>query len=377
MKAKIWVAIYLVLFSVGILGYMVLNYVVDPMQYYTVEKGHDTYDADSYTRYIKSDYVSKNTDEIEAVVIGGSKSGVISTDLLKEYTGLDYYNFYMSVGNFSDYLAYIEFLLNTCDLKEITLHLSSFEVKSYSREHRSSNYEVPAIVNGSLFDQFTETLSYLTSDIATVIKNINPAPASSINYLSNGERKWVSAESAYQKDIESYIKKRFYKELAQEMKYLKNELAASYPAFDDNIKALRTIKDMCDEKGVTLKLMIGASFVGEHRSYECDRYYDYLLQIVDIMDVWDFSDFNEVNMNPYNFINTNHYSRAVADLMVNTMYGKDSKDGFGIYLTKDNIYDYLKERREKRLAVVEEYETTGTLSFGDKSSDSFVEGEIF
>ena len=84
---------------------MAINYHFDPLGYFTVQKEEPYYRSNIYTRAIKSEYVTKNADNYDAVIIGGSKSGVLSTELLSQYAGKRYYNFYFNKGNFSDYLA--------------------------------------------------------------------------------------------------------------------------------------------------------------------------------------------------------------------------------------------------------------------------------
>ena len=155
-------------------------------------------------------------------------------------------------------------------------------------------------------------------------------------------------------------------------KMFQQKKASSAPAYEDNLNALRQIKALCEENNVTLNVVIGAGFIGERDSYEGDRYYAYLNELVTITDVWDFSDFNDINMNPYNFVNRKHYNNNVADLMVNTMYGQSSYEGFGIYLTKDNINDYLKERKTKFEQLKEEFETTGTVALQGMEDDSYL-----
>ena len=93
MKSKRWLLLFFVLFFAGIGGYMAINYHVDPLGYFIVDKGESYYNSGDYTRAIKSKYVKENKDQIDAVVLGGSKSGVLSTELLSEYTGKKYYNF--------------------------------------------------------------------------------------------------------------------------------------------------------------------------------------------------------------------------------------------------------------------------------------------
>ena len=89
---------FLGLVFVGILLFMAVNFIVDPTGYFAVERGAGEIDANGYTRAAKSKYIKKNADEYDAVVLGGSKAGVLSTQRLSEYTGKNYYNFYIAYG---------------------------------------------------------------------------------------------------------------------------------------------------------------------------------------------------------------------------------------------------------------------------------------
>lgn len=377
MKSKHWLSVFFALFFVGIAGFMALNYHIDPTDYFSVTKNSEYYSPNNYARAIKSQYVKKHADEIEAVVVGGSKAGVLSPELLTEYTGKKYYNYYFNVGNFSDYLKYSKFLIENTDISEITLHFSSFEVKDFTREDSGASiYQIPAILTGSKWEQLTEFTSYLMTDINTTLKEMSKDPSKTkFDDLSSGERNWKKGEDQFAANPEEYTAKQVTKNMDKYLANFFSQKASTYPAFDDNIDALRQIKALCDENGVTLKVVIGASFVGERDTYESYRYYEYLRQIVSITDVWDFSDFNEVNMNPYNFINRKHYDKAVGTLMLDTMYGKRTHEGFGIYLTKDNIDDYLDQRIADYRRLEEEFRTTGTLALPGLDDDSFIAKE--
>lgn len=374
MKSKHWIAVFLLLFFIGIGGFMALNYYVDPTDYFSVSKNKESYSSNNYTRAIKSEYLAKNPDKFDAVVMSGSKGGVLSTDLLTQYTGKRYYNFFFNVGNFSDYYKYSKFLIENTNISEITLHLSSFEVTSFSKEGSGvPAYEVPAILTGNKWEELTEHLSYLMTDVSTTMKAlINNEPDPISVDMATGQRNWNSAIKKFRQDPDAYVQSRVLKKFDKYLASLFNQDAADSPAFDDNIAALKEIKELCDENGVTLKVVIGASFIGERESYECYRYYDYLRQIVAITDVWDFSDYNDINMNPYNFYNRKHYTNAVGDLMINTIYGKETHEGFGIYLTEDNIEDYLARRIADYRQLKEEFDTTGTVQLPGMDDPSYI-----
>ena len=59
--------------------------------------------------------------------------------------------------------------------------------------------------------------------------------------------------------------------------------------------------------------------------------------------------------------------------MLDIRYGKDANgDGFGILLTKDNVHEYLDQRRDDYNRLKEEYETTGTLQLPGMDDPSFL-----
>lgn len=375
MKSKRWVCAFLILFFAGTAAFMGLNYALDPLNYFTVRKHKTSYGTDSYARAIKSEYLSKHADEFDAVILGGSKAGVLNTELLSEYTGKRYYNYYFNSGNFSDYEKYLTFAIENVGISEVTLHLSSFETQYYTKEGEGNYaFEVPAILTGNPWNQLTELCNFLMTDIKTTLQETRNKQEGyySTDDVATGERIWGQAIQSMAKDPDAFAARHVTNNFEKNLGKFFNQEASQYPAFDDNIAALKRIKALCEENGVTLKVVIGASFIGERYSYECYRYYDYLRQIVEITDVWDFSDYNDINRNPYNFINAKHYDNQVADLMVNTMYGQESREGFGIYLTAGNIDQYLDQRIADYRALKEEFETTGTVSLQGLEDDSYL-----
>lgn len=256
----------------------------------------------------------------------------------------------------------------------VRTYLSSFEV-DYFQASSSTTTKVPAIVSGSTFDEFKETLSFLLTDVSTLKKNykkIQKWDTTTLDETAVGEKNRTSLYRKFAADPVGYTEKNVTKGLNNYLKKMFAEKATTRPAYDANLTALRSIKKLCDANGVTLKVMIGASFIGERDTYECNRYYAYLKELVSITDVWDFSSFSDINLNPYNFVNRKHYNTAVGDLMINTMYGGESVEGFGIYLTKDNIDDYLKQRKADFDELKLEFETTGTIVLPDMTDDSYI-----
>ncbi len=376
---RMWVTVFLILVFGGIGWYMLQNYNANPLGYFTNAKKLDYYYGDDYTRAIKADYILDHKDEYDAVILGGSKSGVLDPQLLKKYTGLNYYNMYFNQGNFSDYLAYTQFLISATDIKEITLHLSSYETYYYDASFRGNAYHLPAAVKGNAWDRFTEFLSFLMTDYETLKDTKNNRDSQSIDdadKLADGMRnRWPQTREFYE-NPDKYVAKYVLTDTLDTK--IKTMFAGSVTAKeqenrDKNIAALRQIKQLCDENGVTLKVIVGAGFLGERFYYECDEYYEYLSSIVYIVgEVWDFSQFNDYNLNPYNFINYNHYSMAMGEKIINTVYGGVDTTDFGQRLTKYNIHDYLQTRKAAYQALLREYRNTGTIQLGTMDDDSWV-----
>ncbi|MCR5162224.1 MAG: hypothetical protein K6C06_10670, partial [Lachnospiraceae bacterium] len=294
-KSKSWVLLFLLVSAIGIGCFMVLNYHANPLGYFTNEKGLSYSYTDDYGRSIKAKYILDQKDDIEAIIMGGSKVGALNTELLTKYTGLKYYNLYYNMGNFADYLRYTKFLIDNTDIQEITIHLSSYEVLAYDRTERGSAYKVPATLSGNFWTEAKEFLSYLMTDIRTTKNALTKRAKKNPVYaddLTTGMKNWRANMNSAKKDHDTFVRKSVTNTLAKHLETLFLNNTNNEDELDARTKcveALREIRKLCDDNGITLKLMIGASFLGERYTYECDEYYDYLRQIVEVAgEVWDF-----------------------------------------------------------------------------------------
>lgn len=381
MKSKNWLIGFFAILFIGIGSYMIANYYLDPVGYFSVEHNSKEVKDDDMVRPSKTKYVLAHKDEIEGVVLCGSKGGVLDPKILKEYTGLNYYNMYVNIGTFTDYLAYTRFCIEKTNVKEITLHLSSFDSVYFDRSKEATNLNIPKLAVGTRWELFQEKLGFLMPELKTVQNRIKELKENkkvwAVAALSDGMRIWNNYIPAFKEGgekFEKYIEKNVLEDFNKEMKKLSTGKNSNYKAsYEKNIEALRELKKLCDENDITLKVMIGAAFVSEKSGYEGDYYYDYLYQIVNVAgEVWDFSDYNEVNSNPYNFINRRHCSYAVGDLELATMYGYDSHEGFGILLTKDNILSYLEQRKADWKRISDEYLEKGEMELPGMDDPSYI-----
>lgn len=376
MSGKKWTLSFLSII-IGVLVVIAgLNYFVDPFGYFRF-RGGDYYELgeDYYTRYLKAQHINNFPEEYDGYVLGGSKAGGLLTETLSNVEGLDYYSCWQLLGNFREYELYGNFILEHTNAKKILLHLSSFEINCFDREYRGDMYVTPAIISGR--SEAAETVEFLFKNAKTALTHLwdtrvegnveDPYPD-----METGERNLEKYYTQFAQDPTKYINAHVLDDFNKNLKRLFKK-KKDLDAYQDNLQALKNLKKACEKKGVELQVVIGSTFVGELYRYEGEEYWDYLRDLVQITDVWDFSGYNDVNFNPYNFYNELHYNYEVGNLIIKTINGKESRQGFGVYLTNDNIYEYLQKRRQTYYSLKEEYEQTGTIALGAYEDDSRIQ----
>ena len=89
-KSKRWIAGFLLIVLLAVACYMAVCYRMNAGGYFTNIQGQPYYFKDDFSRAIKTKYILEHKDEIEGIILGGSKCGAVDTDLKTEYTGLHY-----------------------------------------------------------------------------------------------------------------------------------------------------------------------------------------------------------------------------------------------------------------------------------------------
>ena len=138
----------------------------------------------------------------------------------------------------------------------------------------------------------------------------------------------------------------------------------TFSSFPNDINYLRKIVQLCKENNVELLVLNSPTPLTSRQDYESEVYWNFLAQVAQVTDFWDFTSYNDINLNPYNFYDDAHAFYEVNNFVIDTINGKASYEGFGKYITKDNVYDYLQERRKDFYELQKEYEETGTIKLG-------------
>ncbi|MDO5345254.1 MAG: hypothetical protein Q4E91_05875 [Lachnospiraceae bacterium] len=359
-----------------------VNYFVDPFGYFSFQAGDYEavdfpVDTTYYQRELKAQHVLHYSDNYDAYLIGGSKSGSYRVEKLQELDGYRYYSLYEAGGSFYEYELETEFLLKYADPKKIVLSISGGEVNYLKRNQEDITVKVPAILTGE--SRFLEMTDFLFMDITRSIDRLKERlnGKTYAELTPTGER---NLSKYYQKiengtDMEQYTREAVLDTFAARMKTLfTKDKEASY--IEESLASLKRIKKMCDSSGVELMVIVAPSFISEMGKFESSYFRNYLNEIALVTDYWDFSGFHDIDLNPYNFYNDGHFYYEVADLVIDTITGKDSYPGFGCYVTKENAAQHLAEREADYERLQQEYLETGTIRLlGQEDESCLVKNE--
>ena len=373
-SGRSWVVSTLIGVGLVLLFLGCMNFFIDPFAYFRFSDGKfsEFQDGeDSYLRYIKAKQIQYDGDKYDAFIIGGSKAGAINPEVAGELDGHTYYNSWILSGNTHEYLLYTQFILEHTDATKILLHLSGPEIRKADRSTLGDLYKTPAVITDG--DEVAEFVEYLGKNVSFAWEDMTEMISGDYSIsnpgFENGMRNVNYRYAKLKKDPEGYISTAVLHDYDTNLKKLFT-VTPKNKAINESLDDLKQIKKLCDDNGIELQVVIGASFINELYEYEAKTYWSYLLQVIDIFgEVWDFSGFNDVCLNPYNFYNESHYNYEVGDLMLRTMAkGEQIVDGFGILVNPDNRFDWLKARRASYLEFKAEYLETGTVDISKYTS---------
>ena len=368
MSAKKWTISFVIIILIVLIGIAILNLVVDPYGYFDGLDGENKYLTDnSYIRVLKAHHIKKFADNYEAYVIGGSKAGGYTSEIMHELDGYNYYNCFITMGNFEEYYILTNYIIeNDPSVKKIVLNLSGFECLFDVRE--GIKQETPAIFLGK--NQTVEFVKFLFKNPKLSYDRVfNPGFDHRQN--DDGSRNLERSYEEYFKDPNEYVKKNVVYDLDKDLKEMfDNAETRTFTSFPNDLDYLRKIVNLCEENEVELLVINSATPLTSRQSYEGEAYWNFLAQVATVTDYWDFTSYNDINLNPYNFYDDAHPFYEVVELIVDTISEKNSYNGFGFYVTKDNVYEYLQQRRTDFYELKYEFEQKGTVNLRTRTEES-------
>ena len=368
MTAKKWTISFFIIILIVLIGIAVVNYIVDPFGYFDGLDGVNSEISDnSYMRVLKAKHVEKFGDQYEAYIIGGSKAGGYTSEIMSNLDGYNYYNCFITMGNFEEYYIFTNYIIeNSPNLKKIVLNLSGFECLFDVRT--GIKQETPAVLTGK--SETAEFFKFLFKNPKLSYDRVFH-PGFEHKQNDDGSRNLAGSYEEYFKDPNEYVRKNVIYDLNKDLtEMFENAETRTFSSFPNDIDYLKKIVDLCKENNIEFLVINSATPLTSRQSYEGEAYWSFLTQVAAVTDFWDFTSYNDINLNPYNFYDDAHPFYEVVELIIDTISKKNSYEDFGFYVTKENVYNYLQKRKEDFYELKYEFEQTGTVSLRERSDES-------
>lgn len=342
---KKWISLFLV--TIIISGALIcgFNVLVDPFGIF----GDSLFNWYAYNmtqnpRAAKIVYLDKNHVNYDSYIIGCSKTGSYSTEILNEYyNGARFYNMLMYGGDMYDIELTAKYILDNYKVKNIVINMGLEETVRYNTQADEMKGNLHAKVDGS-------------SQLAYYSKYIFANPSYSINKITS----WLEDEYLVNENDVFVPESGTYDKSVRDVERISglDDFLSVYPSFktvlkkerldakDDCLGSIQRIKKMCDENDASFMLIISPIFHTEMDVYDKDQLEQFLTSLSQITDYWDFSGYNSISFEPRYFYDPYHFRNAVGDMALARIFGDDSKyvpEDFGQYVTAENIETHLAE----------------------------------
>jgi peptidoglycan/xylan/chitin deacetylase (PgdA/CDA1 family) len=342
---KKWISLFLV--TIIISGALIcgFNVLVDPFGIF----GDSLFNWYAYNmtqnpRAAKIVYLDKNHVNYDSYIIGCSKTGSYSTEILNEYyNGARFYNMLMYGGDMYDIELTAKYILDNYKVKNIVINMGHEETVRYNTQADEMKGNLHAKVDGS-------------SQLAYYSKYIFANPSYSINKITS----WLEDEYLVNENDVFVPESGTYDKSVRDVERISglDDFLSVYPSFktvlkkerldakDDCLGSIQRIKKMCDENDASFMLIISPIFHTEMDVYDKDQLEQFLTSLSQITDYWDFSGYNSISFDPRYFYDPYHFRNAVGDMALARIFGDDSKyvpEDFGQYVTAENIETHLAE----------------------------------
>ncbi len=340
---KKWIAVFIV--TVVVIGALIcgLNALVDPFGIFgDVAFNWYAYDMTQNPRAAKIAYLDKNYEKYDSYIIGCSKTGSYSTEALnKYYGGASFYNMLMYGGDMYDIELTAKYILENYNVKNIVINMGLEETVRYDTQADEMKSNLHAKVDGSWQPAYYGKYlfanpSYAFSKIAAWYMD---------GYLVNENDVFLPESGAYDKSVRDVEHVGSLNDFLTEYPSFKTVLKKEkLDAKDKCLDSVRRIKEMCDEKGVSFRMIISPIFHTEMDIYDKVQLEEFLTGLSQITDYWDFSGYTSVSFEPRYFYDTYHFRNAVGNMVLAKVFGDESiyfPADIGRHVTADNISEHI------------------------------------
>lgn len=284
-------------------------------------------------RALKIRHILNNPKKYDSFIFGSSRAELLNA---KSINKGHFYNFTFPISTFYEELRYLKMFINKgIKIKNIILCIDndSFKYDEYP-------YSPCFSKNQAHFLYYPETVLQKIKYYTTFLF-INP-----LNQNDNKIKFYDFTKKAFfdSGSIAQSMDLKTYKRSTEKITKIYKTTSPYNPV---NLKLLKEFSELCKQNNINLTVIIMPEHYKSYIENQLSRYNEYKEKIAEITPYYDFSGVNKMTTNDFNFYNYSHFDYNVACAILERLYGKNkfsapSIEGFGDYVTNDNVDEHIK-----------------------------------
>ena len=339
-RLKLAAVILAALAAVLLLGWMLLNLIVDPFGVFGDRfLGWWAYNETRNPQTAKFSYLEQHHEEFDSYVVGGPSAGAWDTGALNRYFDAKFYNLTLNTQDMEDIRRYVCWLIEHYEVKHLVLNVTVDSARDYGprRGGQAVTDAMPFQLDGSspvgyylryLFANPRYSLSKLkrmgTDSVIPNSFDVFDAATGSIDYCAR------DVEAIGTGTLEEYIANNpSFATLPEAAPLARREECA------DGVAAIRTL---CEMKGVDLVVVAAPVYYDYLARFSREEVEEFLTTLARVTPYWDFTSCS-LSRDPRYFYDPACFRTSVGDMMLAQIFGDSSvyhPRDFGVYRTADS-----------------------------------------
>ena len=277
--------------------------------------------------FIKMTYILDNPDKFDTFIFGSSRVGNIHANNL---WGEKAYNMTYSEGLPVEALNNVKTLIdNDVYVKAIYLGVDNLSYTIDPLSHNSSSnasYELSKANPIKFYSYYLDPAMAFKS-LTTVIYKHKVDDSYAYRFYEFGWNSDYGATSNY------------------DFEHAEPSIGKSY-RLKETIAEIKELKELCDANNIKFVVFTNPMYYVTYEAALDQNYLKFLKELANITEFCNFSGYNDITTNSAYWIDNSHYNAEVSDMVLECIafhayYGNLYEQGFGYWLNKDNIDDFI------------------------------------
>lgn len=338
MTSKKWCIMFFCSVILVAVLYALFNVLVDPFGVF----GDKVFNWYSYNmtnnpRVAKTVYLDKHHNEYDSYIIGCSSTSSFPTETLNKYFDAKFYNLIMYGADMLDVEKTSKYIIDNYEVKNLILNVYISNGYKYDEEEDNLTRNLHTKVGGENPISFYSRYMFL--DMQYSFEKIKAKIDDT--YLTKPSDVFNAETGAYDKkvrDVEPIGNLEKYLEAYPVFKNYPKE-SISLTAIDNTVESVRRIKEMCDENGVNLVVIMSPVYEKYLEYFSKEDVKSFYTKLAEVTPYWDFTT-SIVSKEARYFYDETHFRNAVGNMAIAKIAGDSNvytPQDFGTYVTNENV----------------------------------------